>query len=164
MMKFASSKNYQFEILQAVENVNERQKIRLLTKMKQHFGSVRGKRIAVWGLAFKPKTDDMREAPAVPLIKSLIEAGASVAAYDPEAAKVARGIFGAAIDLKDKSYEALAGADGLAIVTEWHEFREPDWTRIKKLLKTPVIFDGRNIYNPEHLRGLGFTYYSMGRR
>jgi UDPglucose 6-dehydrogenase len=164
MMKFASSKNYQFEILQAVENVNERQKVRLLGKMKQHYGSLKGKRIAVWGLAFKPKTDDMREAPAVPLIKSLLDAGAAVAAYDPEAAKVARTIFGAAVDLKDKSYDALAGADGLAIVTEWHEFREPDWTRIKKLLKSPVIFDGRNIYNPDQLRGLGFTYYSMGRR
>jgi UDPglucose 6-dehydrogenase len=164
MMKFASSKNYQFEILQAVENVNERQKVRLLTKMKQHFGSLRGKRIAVWGLAFKPKTDDMREAPAVPLIKALLDAGASVAAYDPEAVKVARGIFGTTVDLKDKNYEALAGADALAIVTEWHEFREPDWIRIKKLLKTPVIFDGRNIYNPEQLRGLGFTYHSMGRR
>jgi UDPglucose 6-dehydrogenase len=164
MMQFASSKNYQFEILQAVENVNERQKVRLLSKMKHHFGSLGGKRIAVWGLAFKPKTDDMREAPAVPLIRALIQAGASVAAYDPEAAKVARTIFGAAVDLKDRSYEALAGADALAIVTEWPEFREPDWTRIKKLLKTPVIFDGRNIYNPEHLRGLGFSYYSMGRR
>jgi UDPglucose 6-dehydrogenase len=164
LMKFASSKNYQFEILQAVETVNERQKVRLLGKMKQHFGSLRGRRIAVWGLAFKPKTDDMREAPSVPLIRSLLDAGASVAAYDPEAAKVARTIFGTAVDLKDKSYEALAGADAMAIVTEWHEFREPDWTRIKKLLKTPVIFDGRNIYNPEHLRGLGFTYYSMGRR
>src|SRR5688572_3139535 len=164
MMKFASSKNYEFQILHAVESVNERQKVRLQSKMKQHFGSLRGKRIAVWGLAFKPKTDDMREAPAVPLIKSLLEAGASVAAYDPEAAKVARSIFGTTVDLKDKSYEALAGADALAIVTEWHEFREPDWTRIKKLLKTPVIFDGRNIYNPDHLRGLGFTYYSMGRR
>jgi UDPglucose 6-dehydrogenase len=164
MMKFASSKNYQFEILQAVENVNERQKVRLLAKMKQHFGSVKGKRIAVWGLAFKPKTDDMREAPAVPLIKSLLDAGATVAAYDPEAAKVARSIFGDAVDLKDKNYDALAGADALAIITEWHEFREPDWTRIKKLLRTPVIFDGRNIYNPEQLRGLGFTYYSMGRK
>ena len=164
MMKFASSKNYQFEILQAVETVNERQKLRLMGKMKQHFGVLRGKRIAVWGLAFKPKTDDMREAPSVPLIRSLLEAGADVTAYDPEAAKVARTIFGDRIDVKDKSYDALAGADGLAIVTEWHEFREPDWSRIKKLLKTPVIFDGRNIYNPEQLRGLGFTYYSMGRK
>ena len=164
MMKFASTKNYQFEILQAVENVNDRQKVRLLAKMKQHFGSLRGKRIAIWGLAFKPKTDDMREAPAVPLIRALLEAGATVAAYDPEAVKVARALFGTSVDFKDRSYDALAGADAMAIVTEWHEFREPDWGRIKKLLKTPVIFDGRNIYNPEHLRGLGFTYYSMGRR
>jgi UDPglucose 6-dehydrogenase len=164
MVKFASSKNYDFEILRAVENVNDRQKVRLMSKMKQHFGSLRGKRIAVWGLAFKPKTDDMREAPAVPLVTALLDAGAAVSAYDPEAMKVARTIFGARVDFKDKGYDALSGADGLAIVTEWHEFREPDWNRIKKLLKTPVIFDGRNIYNPEHLRGLGFTYYSMGRR
>src|SRR5678815_5611273 len=144
MMKFASAKNYQFEILQAVEHVNERQKVRLLAKMKQHFGSLRGRKIAVWGLAFKPKTGDMREAPSVPLIGALIDAGATVAAYDPEASKVARGIFGTRVDLKDRSYDALAGADALALVTEWHEFREPDWGRIKKLLKTPVIFDGRN--------------------
>ena len=164
MAKFASAKNYDFEILRAVENVNDRQKIRLLSKMKQHFGSLKGKRIAVWGLAFKPKTDDMREAPAVPLISALLDAGASVAAYDPEAMKVARTIFGTRVDFKDKSYEALSGADGLAIVTEWNEFREPDWTKIKKMLKTPVIFDGRNIYNPDQLRGLGFSYYAMGRR
>jgi UDPglucose 6-dehydrogenase len=132
--------------------------------MKQHFGSLKGKRVAVWGLAFKPKTDDMREAPAVPLISGLLDAGATVTAYDPEAMKVARGIFGTKVDFKDKSYEALAGADALAIVTEWHEFREPDWNKIRKTMKAPVIFDGRNIYNPEQLRGLGFTYYSMGRR
>jgi UDPglucose 6-dehydrogenase len=164
IITFSSAKNYTFEILHAVESVNERQKIRLLGKMKQHFGSLKGKRIAVWGLAFKPKTDDMREAPAVPLISGLLDVGAFVTAYDPEAMKVARGIFGANVDFKDKSYEALAGADALAIVTEWHEFREPDWAKIKKAMKTPVIFDGRNIYNPEQLRGLGFTYYSMGRR
>ena len=164
MIRFAAAKNYNFEILHAVENVNERQKVRLLTKMKQQFGSLGGKRIAVWGLAFKPKTDDMREAPAVPLIRALLDAGATVAAYDPEATKVARSVFGTSVDFKDKSYDALAGADGLAIVTEWHEFREPDWVRIKKAMKTPVIFDGRNIYNPEQLRGLGFTYHSMGRR
>jgi UDPglucose 6-dehydrogenase len=164
IIKFAAVKNYTFEILHAVENVNERQKVRLLAKMKHHFGSLKGKHVAVWGLAFKPKTDDMREAPAVPLIRGLLEAGATVTAYDPEAIKVARGIFGTTIDFKEKSYEALAGADALAIVTEWSEFREPDWSKIKKALKTPVIFDGRNIYNPEQLRGLGFTYYSMGRR
>jgi UDPglucose 6-dehydrogenase len=164
IIKFASAKNYNFEILHAVESVNERQKVRLLAKMKKQFGSLGGRRIAVWGLAFKPKTDDMREAPAVPLIEGLLDAGAEVAAYDPEAMKVARSIFGTRVDFKDKSYDALNGADALAIVTEWNEFREPDWMRIKKALKTPVIFDGRNIYNPEQVRGLGFTYHSMGRR
>jgi UDPglucose 6-dehydrogenase len=164
IMRFAAAKNYDFEILHAVEHVNERQKVRLLAKMKQHFGSLKGKRIAIWGLAFKPKTDDMREAPAVPLIEALLAAGASVSAYDPEAMSVAREIFGTRIELAAKGYGALSGADALAIVTEWSEFREPDWTKIKKLLKTPVIFDGRNIYNPDQLRGLGFTYYSMGRR
>jgi UDPglucose 6-dehydrogenase len=164
MIQFASAKNYDFEILRAVENVNERQKVRLVAKMKQHFGSLKGKRIGIWGLAFKPKTDHMREAPVVPLIHALLDAGASVAAFDPEATKIARGIFGNRVDFKDKSYEVLAGADALALVTEWHEFREPDWPRIKKLLRTPVVFDGRNIYNPDHLRGLGFTYYAMGRQ
>ena len=164
MMKFASAKSYEFEILRAVENVNERQKVRLVAKMKQHFGSLAGKRIGIWGLAFKPKTDDMREAPVVPLIQALLDAGASVAAFDPEAMKIARGIFGNRVDFKEKSYEVLAGADALVLVTEWNEFREPDWTRIKKLMKTPVVFDGRNIYNPDHLRGLGFTYHAMGRK
>jgi UDPglucose 6-dehydrogenase len=164
MLKFAAAKHYDFEILKAVERVNERQKVRLIGKMKQHFGSLKGKRVAVWGLAFKPKTDDMREAPAVPLIQALLEAGASIVAYDPEAVKTARGIFGSRIEYASKSYDAVQGADALAIVTEWHEFREPDWTKIKKIMRTPAIFDGRNIYNPEQLRGLGFIYYSMGRR
>jgi len=159
MMKFAAEKSYDFEILRSVERVNERQKVRLFTKMKHHFGSVKGKRIAVWGLAFKPKTDDMREAPAVPLIHALLDAGATVTAYDPEATKVAKGIFGTRVAFADKSYEALSSADALAIVTEWPEFREPDWMKIKKAMRTPVIFDGRNIFNSEHLRGLGFTYY-----
>ena len=163
-MQFAGAKNYEFQILKAVEAVNERQKVRLLAKMKQHFGSLSGKRIAVWGLAFKPKTDDMREAPAVPLITALLDAGAMVTAYDPEAMKVAREIFGIRVAFADKSYDALSGADGLAIVTEWAEFREPDWNKIKKLMRTPNIFDGRNLYNPDQLRGLGFAYISMGRR
>jgi UDPglucose 6-dehydrogenase len=164
IMQFAAAKNYEFQILKAVEDVNERQKVRLYAKMKQHYGSLKGKRIAIWGLAFKPKTDDMREAPAVPLITALLEAGASVTAYDPEAMKVARDIFGTRVIFADKSYDALAGADGLAIVTEWSEFREPDWNKIRKAMRTPVIFDGRNLYNPDQLRGLGFTYLSMGRR
>jgi UDPglucose 6-dehydrogenase len=164
IMQFAAAKNYDVQILKAVESVNEGQKVRLLAKMKQHFGSLKGKRIAVWGLAFKPKTDDMREAPAVPLITALLDAGAAVIAFDPEAMKVARDIFGPRLELANTSYEAVARADALAIVTEWSEFREPDWNKMKKLMRTPTIFDGRNLYNPDQLRGLGFTYLSMGRR
>ena len=164
MLRFAAQQNYDFQILKAVEAVNERQKLRLLGKMQKHFGSLKGKRIAVWGLAFKPRTDDMREAPSVPLITALVKEGASVSAYDPEAMKVARGIFGSRITYADNSYAALTGADALAIVTEWNEFREPDFARMRKLLRGAVVFDGRNIYKPEHMRSHGFTYYSMGRR
>jgi UDPglucose 6-dehydrogenase len=163
MVRFASDKNYEFQILNAVEAVNESQKKRLITKMEKHFGTLKGKRIAVWGLAFKPKTDDMREAPAVPLIQGLLAAGASVHAYDPEAMKVAKGIFGSKVHFAENNYAALTGADALAIVTEWSEFREPDYSRMRKLMRAPVIFDGRNIYNPESLRSQGFTYISMGR-
>jgi UDPglucose 6-dehydrogenase len=163
MLRFASEKSYDFQILRSVENVNEQQKLRLVTKMEAHFGSLKGKRIAVWGLAFKPKTDDMREAPSVPLIKGLLAAGAIVQAYDPEAMKVAKGIFGSKVTFADNSYAALTGADALAIVTEWNEFREPDFARMRKVMRKPVIFDGRNIYNPETIRAQGFTYLSMGR-
>jgi UDPglucose 6-dehydrogenase len=163
MMRFAADKDYDFQILRAVESVNDRQKRRLVSKMESHFGTLKGKRIALWGLAFKPKTDDMREAPAVPLIHGLLSAGATVHAYDPEAMKVARGIFGSKIHYADNSYAALTGADALGIITEWNEFREPDYARMRKLMRTPVIFDGRNIYNPDHIRAQGFTYFSMGR-
>ena len=163
MLHFAANHKYDFQILHAVENVNQQQKLRLITKMQSHFGSLKGKRIAVWGLAFKPKTDDMREAPAVPLIKGLIAEGVSVSVYDPEAMKVARGIFGSKVTYADNSYAALTGVDALAIVTEWNEFREPDFARMKKVMRKPVIFDGRNIYNPETIRAQGFTYLSMGR-
>ncbi len=163
MLHFAANHKYDFQILHAVENVNQQQKLRLIAKMQSHFGSLKGKRIAVWGLAFKPKTDDMREAPAVPLIKGLIAEGVSVSVYDPEAMKVARGIFGSKVTYADNSYAALTGVDALAIVTEWNEFREPDFARMKKVMRKPVIFDGRNIYKPETIRAQGFTYLSMGR-
>ena len=163
MLRFANEKDYDFEILRSVESVNDRQKRRLLGKMEGFFGNLDGRRIAVWGLAFKPRTDDMREAPSVPLISGLLAAGATVQAYDPEAMKVARGIFGSKIAYADNSYAALTGADGLAIVTEWNEFREPDYGRMRKLMRTPVIFDGRNIYNPDTIRAQGFTYFSIGR-
>ena len=163
MLRFAAEQHYEFQILKSVDAVNQRQKLRLLERLRSHFGSLAGKRIAVWGLAFKPKTDDMREAPAVPLIHGLLEDGARVHAYDPEAMKVARGIFGSTIAYAENSYGALTGADALVIVTEWNEFREPDYGRMKKLMRSPAIFDGRNIYTPEIIRGQGFTYFSMGR-
>ena len=163
MLRFAAEKNYKFAILDAVEAVNERQKLRLLTKVQSQFGSLKGKQIALWGLAFKPRTDDMREAPSVPLIHGLLGAGASVQVYDPEAMKVARSIFASKISYADNSYAALTGADALVIVTEWNEFREPDFARMRKLMRNPIIFDGRNLYNPEQIRAHGFTYISIGR-
>ncbi len=165
MQRFAADKDYKFAILDAVEEVNERQKLRLLAKLRTHFGtgSLKGKRIAVWGLAFKPRTDDMREAPAVPLIEGILAAGASVEVYDPEAMKVARTLFGQRITYAESGYAALKGADALVIATEWNEFREPDFARMRKLLRNPVIFDGRNLYKPEQIRAQGFTYVSIGR-
>jgi UDPglucose 6-dehydrogenase len=163
LLRFAASAEYEFQILRAVESVNERQKLRLLTKLLSQLGSLKKKKIAVWGLAFKPRTDDMREAPAVPLIEALLSAGAAVHAYDPEAMKVARGIFGSRISYAANSYAALERADALVIVTEWNEFREPDFARMRKLMKNPAIFDGRNIYNPQQIRAHGFQYLSMGR-
>ncbi len=163
LAKFAGDGGYDFQILKAVERVNEAQKVRFISKLEAHFGSLRNRTIALWGLSFKPRTDDMREAPAIPLINRLLKAHARVQAYDPQAGPVARRIFGKKIGLSDKSYGALKGADALVIVTEWNEFREPDFKRMRKLLKTPVIFDGRNIYSPEQMRAQGFTYYSVGR-
>ncbi len=163
LVKFSADKKYDFKILKAVEAVNESQKRLLLRKMQTHFGSLKGKTIAVWGLAFKPKTDDMREAPAIPIVRTLLEKGAVVHAYDPEAMGMARSILGSTVTYHKKNYDALKGADGLAVITEWQEFREPDFQRMRALMKTPVIFDGRNIYQPEQMKDLGFTYYSVGR-
>ncbi|MEO8075946.1 MAG: UDP-glucose/GDP-mannose dehydrogenase family protein [Acidobacteriota bacterium] len=165
ILSFAAAQHYKFAILEAVDAVNERQKLRLLAKLKAHFGSdsLAGKRIGIWGLSFKPRTDDMREAPSVPLIEGILEAGATVTAYDPEAVAVAKGLFGSRISYADNSYAALTGADALVIATEWNEFREPDFVRMRKLLRAPVIFDGRNLYNPEQIRAQGFTYISIGR-
>ena len=165
IIKFSADKKYRFRILEAVEHVNERQKLRLLERLDGHFGrkQLKGRRIAVWGLSFKPRTDDMREAPAVPIIRGLLERGATVRAFDPEARPVARRIFKNDIDYARNAYDALSGADALVVVTEWNEFREPDFARMKKLMKSPVIFDGRNLYDPAQIRGLGFTYTSIGR-
>jgi len=163
MMRFASEKNYEFKILEAVEEVNACQKNRLFAKMQKHFGSMAERTVAVWGLAFKPKTDDMREAPSIPLITSLLDAGAKVQTYDPEATKVAKGIFGDRITYTTNNYDALKDADCLAILTEWNEFRRPDFARMKTLLREPVVFDGRNLFTPEQMTQNGFRYYSIGR-
>jgi UDPglucose 6-dehydrogenase len=163
MMRFAADRKYDFKILDAVESVNAAQKTRLFAKLKKHFGTLKGKTIGVWGLAFKPKTDDMREAPAVPLIDALVSAGATVLAYDPEAAKVARGIFGDRITYSASNYDAIKGADALVIVTEWNEFRRPDFARMKTLMRAPIVFDGRNLFTPDQMKQQGFTYYSIGR-
>jgi UDPglucose 6-dehydrogenase len=163
MIYFASQKDYDFRILKAVEAVNAAQKTRLVAKMRAHFGTLKGKTVAVWGLAFKPRTDDMREAPSIPLIKALLAEGATVQAYDPEATKAAKGIFGSKVAFAAKNYDALKGADGLAIITEWSEFRRPDFEKMRKLMRSPVIFDGRNLFTPEQMKQSGFTYYSIGR-
>jgi UDPglucose 6-dehydrogenase len=163
LIKFAGDKGYDFQTLKAVDKVNEAQKVRFVGKLERHFGSLKNRTIAVWGLAFKPRTDDMREAPSIPLITRLLQAKAKVRAFDPQAEPMARRIFGTKITLADKSYNALKGADALIIATEWNEFREPDFPRMRKLMKTPVIFDGRNIYTPEQMKAQGFTYYSVGR-
>jgi UDPglucose 6-dehydrogenase len=163
LIRSAEDKGYDFRILSAVEAVNQTQKERLVEKMTAHFKNLSGRTIALWGLAFKPRTDDMREAPAIPIIERLLEQGATIKAYDPAAAPVAKRIFDGRIAVCEKSYDALVDADALAVVTEWNEFREPDFGKMRSLMKTPVIFDGRNIYSPEHMRALGFTYFSMGR-
>lgn len=151
-------------LLKAVEKVNERQKGILVEKVKQHFGAdLSGLTFAVWGLAFKPRTDDMRDAPSITVVEELLKAGARVHAFDPEATEEAQKIFASRIQYAARNYDALAGAAALLILTEWNEFRRPDFRRIKELLKTPIIFDGRNIYDPADLQKLGFTYYSIGR-
>ncbi len=155
------------ELIEATERVNEAQKVFLLSKIRDHFnGELKGRRLALWGLAFKPRTDDMREAPALSLIRGLVDAGAAVRVYDPEAMDEAKKHLGdveAHVTYCRKSYEALEEADGLVLVTEWNEFREPDFDRIRDLLREPVVFDGRNIYNPGKLKDLGFTYFGVGR-
>jgi UDPglucose 6-dehydrogenase len=154
---------YRFRILESVEAVNHSQKRRLFEKMHAVLGSLDGKQIAIWGLAFKPRTDDMREAPSITMIEALLEAGAQVVAYDPQAQRSARAIFGSRITLANHSYDALQGADALGILTEWNEFREPDFSRMRSLMRAPIIFDGRNLFDVSQMRADGFSYYSIGR-
>jgi UDPglucose 6-dehydrogenase len=164
LVQMAGANQVPPRMLRAIDEVNTAQKRVLFTKLERHFGGrLTGLRIAVWGLSFKPRTDDMREAPAIAIIEQLLERGATVRAYDPEATATARRLFGDRITLCERSYDALAGADALTIVTEWNEFREPNFARMIELMRRPVVFDGRNIYSPEHMRALGFTYFSIGR-
>ncbi|MFW2405603.1 MAG: UDP binding domain-containing protein, partial [Gammaproteobacteria bacterium] len=157
---------YDAELIRAVESVNNRQKMILFTKIKNHFGGdLAGKTIALWGLAFKPRTDDMREASSRVLMESIWEAGGRVQAYDPEAMDETRRIYGDRPDLTlcYSAQEAARGADALAIVTEWQEFRSPDFEALSGALNNNVIFDGRNIYDPETMAEYGYTYYAIGR-
>ena len=155
----------EMSLMKAVEAVNERQKRVLVDKVKRRFGAkLSGKIFAVWGLAFKPRTDDMRDAPAIVVIEALLQSGARIQAFDPEATVEARKIFGDRIVYAARNYDALDGASALLVLTEWNEFRRPDFQRIKELLKEPTIFDGRNIYDPAELKKLGFDYYSIGRK
>ena len=167
LQRIAADAGQPLRVMAAVEQANEAQKHVLGRKIKARFGNdLKGRRFAVWGLAFKPNTDDMREAPSLTLISDLIAAGAEVRAYDPVAGDQARNILSGHknIEIKNTSKEALEGCDALAIVTEWAEFRAPDFPALKKTLKTPVIFDGRNLYDPAMVRALGFEYFPVGRK
>ena len=151
-------------ILEAVDDVNDRQKHVLTAKVEQHFGgNLSGLRFAVWGLAFKPKTDDIRESPALVMIEQLLKLGASVCVFDPEASENVKQELGDKVDYAEQSIAALKDVDALAINTEWDVFRHPDFEEIKSTMKQPVIFDGRNLYDPSQMNSLGFTYYSIGR-
>lgn len=152
------------QLMEAVNDVNDRQKKVLAAKVKHHFGkALNGKTLAIWGLAFKPRTDDVREAPSLVLIDELLEAGAKLQVHDPEAMANVRAIYQDRLAYCERSYDALKAADGLVIVTEWQEFRHPDFALMKKLLRQPVIFDGRNLYEPKAMQEQGFTYYAIGR-
>jgi UDPglucose 6-dehydrogenase len=164
LISMAEGCGMSLEVLSGVESANDRQKTILMAKLKVALGgNVSGKRIALWGLAFKAGTDDMREAPALTLIDALLRDGASICAHDPAALEHARGLLGNRIDYAETNYEALTGADALVVVTDWNEYRHPDFERVKRTLKQPVIVDGRNLYDVEKMRELGVRYHSIGR-
>ena len=164
LVKSGEDLNFKFEILSAVLKVNQEQKTILFPKIKNFFrGDLSGKKIAVWGLAFKPDTDDIREAPALFMIEALLDAGANISAYDPEAIPNVKNSLGAKIDYASDEYSALSGADALLICTEWGIFRNPDFTRMKSLMKDAVLFDGRNLFEIGEMNDKGFYYCSIGR-
>jgi UDPglucose 6-dehydrogenase len=164
LVALARQRDVPLQLMEAVDRVNEAQKQVLVRKVKAHYGdSLAGRTLALWGLAFKPRTDDVREAPALVLIDALLAAGVHCRVHDPEAMPNVRSQYGDRLTYCDRPYGALEGADGLVIVTEWAEFRHPDFEVIRRLLKEPVVFDGRNLYEPAQMEGLGFTYYAIGR-
>ncbi|HEX5786717.1 MAG TPA: nucleotide sugar dehydrogenase, partial [Woeseiaceae bacterium] len=166
LTRSAAEAGYDAELLAAVEAVNDRQKHRLFAKFERHYdGTVAGKTVALWGLSFKPRTDDMRDAPSRVLLEALLAAGARVQAYDPEAMDEARRLYPdtPGLSLHESAYEALDGADALAIVTEWQEFRSPDFARLAETLGDRVVIDGRNLYDPKLMEMHGLRYYAIGR-
>ena len=164
LIKAGDEYGYRMEVLKAVERVNEKQKEVLFSKIMKHFRQdIRGKRFGLWGLAFKPATDDMREAPSLVLIERLLEAGAVVKAFDPVAMEECKRRIGGKIEYAKNMYEALTDADAMVVVTEWQEFKVPKFTYIEKALKEKVIFDGRNIYNADQMKEFGYVYYGIGK-
>jgi UDPglucose 6-dehydrogenase len=164
LIKTAEQNGYPIKILSAVEEVNSKQKLILFNKFNNHFnGNINGRTVAIWGLAFKPLTDDVREAPSLEIIKLLLSNGCKIKAYDPAAMEETKRILKNTIQYGKDPYDILEGADCLMLVTEWNEFRFPDWQKVKSLLKTPVIFDGRNLYEIEDVEAFGFSYFCIGR-
>lgn len=164
LIQTAKERNHEFKILRAVDEVNEQQKQILLKKLNNHFKNrIKGKTVALWGLSFKPQTDDIREAPSIVMIRTLLKAGVNVRVHDPIANASVKKVFEGKIVLFENSYDALKGADALFVVTEWNEFRKPDLGKMKKLMKQAVIFDGRNIYDPKEMKEKGFAYFGIGR-
>jgi UDPglucose 6-dehydrogenase len=156
--------DFPLPLLAAVDKVNEAQKRVLYSKIKRHYGSdLKGKTLAIWGLAFKPRTDDIRDAPALTLIDALLAEGVRLQVHDPEAMPNVRALYGDRLVYCQRPYGTLEEADGLAIVTEWQEFRRPNFGLMRQLLRQPVIFDGRNLYEPKQMAELGFSYYGIGR-
>ncbi len=169
LVKTAEENKYDFVLLKAVEEVNKQQKMLLPKKIFSYFSNgnthkpLEGRTFALWGLSFKPRTDDMREAPSITIIDSLLEMGAQIRVHDPVAIKEAKKLYADRLTYSSSQYDILEGADGLAIVTEWNEYRNPDFDRIRLLMKNPVIFDGRNLYDPRRMKFIGFEYFAIGR-
>ena len=165
MIKTAKDSGCSYELLESADKINKEQRKIFIEKIKSYFkNDIKNKTFAVWGLAFKPKTNDMREAPSITVINALLESGADVVAYDPKAMEAAFSIFGDKIKYAKNSYQALENADAMLLLTEWNEFRRPDFDKIKHLLKRPVIFDGRNQYDSKRLASRGFEYICVGKR